>query len=116
MQNKQLVMYTRSTFLCPYVSIAERVFHKHNIDYITVDIDTNEEARQRVLNWTGFMSVPTIVVANEGEVLPYETQAPLNGDSPRGVDRGTMITEPSGKLLETWLKKHGFIAQQAPAN
>ena len=41
---------------------------------------------------------------------PYEDPDPLEeGNSPRGVDRGTMITEPGEMKLEDWLKKHGFM-------
>ncbi|PJF44195.1 MAG: hypothetical protein CUN55_05240 [Phototrophicales bacterium] len=110
MAEQQLVMYTRSAFVCPYVKIAERVLKKHGVNYIEVDIDQDEDARQRVLHWTGFLSVPTLVIAPQHEVLPIEEPEPLdNGQSPRGIDRGYMLTEPSGKQLETWLQKHGFI-------
>lgn len=109
MTDKRLVMYSRSAFLCPYVQIAERVLHKYNVPYSEVDIDTDTAARSRVLEWTGFLSVPTLVVAEGEDVMPYEPPAPLIEASPRGIDRGVMITEPSGKQLETWLRKHGFL-------
>ena len=71
---------------------------------------TAEEAERRVLDWTGFKSVPTIIAARPGEDLPCEEPAPLpKGSSPRGIDRGSMITEASEEQLETWLRKHGFI-------
>jgi hypothetical protein len=73
-------------------------------------IDQNEEAARRVKSWTGFQSVPTIIVARRGEDVPYEEPAPLPvGGSPRGVDRGSMITEPSEEDLVNWLKHNGFI-------
>ncbi len=56
MPEKQLVMYSRSKFMCPYVRIAERVFRKYGLDYAEVDIDRDHAARQRVLSWTGFLS------------------------------------------------------------
>lgn len=111
MSTNRLVMYTRSAFICPYVKIAERVFKKYNVAYTEVDIDQDEAARQRVIEWTGFLSVPTLVVASEDSVIPLEEPEPLSkGRSPRGIDRGYVITEPSGKQLETWLYKHDIIS------
>ncbi len=69
------------------------------------------EARQRVLDWVGFYSVPTLVIANPGEVLPYEEPEALErGLSPRGIDRGSMLTEPGASQLKQWLTHHAFIA------
>jgi hypothetical protein len=39
-----------------------------------------------------------------GEPRPLET-----GRSPRGVDRGPVITEPDMVSLQQWLARHGFI-------
>lgn len=114
--NKQLVMYTRSAFVCPYVRIAERVFQTHDIDYVEVDIDQDDTAKQRVLDWTGFLSVPTLVIAHEGSILPNEAPEALSDDaSPRGIDRGSMLTEPSGQQLEIWLEKHGILNKENAA-
>ncbi len=104
----EIVMYTRLAG-CPYVRTAKRVFDRFTVPYREVFIDEDETANQRVLDWTGFKSVPTIIVARPGEDLPYEDPAPLEGGSPKGVDRGSMITEPGEVQLEEWLRKHGFI-------
>ncbi|MBI5961015.1 MAG: glutaredoxin family protein [Chloroflexi bacterium] len=104
----EIVMYSR-TVPCPYVRTAKRVFERLNVSYREVFIDKDAAAEQRVIDWTGFKSVPTIVVARLGEDLPYEAPAPLLSDSPRGIDRGTMITEPGEATLEDWLGKHGFV-------
>jgi hypothetical protein len=62
------------------------------------------------LDWTGFLSVPTLVVSKIGEDLPYTDFSVLpKGDSPRGIDRGPILTEASSEELENWLRKHGFI-------
>jgi glutaredoxin len=107
--DKELVMYSRTTY-CPYLSTARRVLSKYDIPYREIMINEDETALQRVLDWTGFRSVPTIILAEPGEDLPFEEPQPLKeGDSPRGVDRGSMITEPSSYDLEKWLRKHGFI-------
>ncbi len=105
----ELVMYSR-TRACPYVRAAKRVLERVNVAYREIYIDEDSEAERRVEEWTGFRSVPTIIVANPGEDYPYEPPAPLPpGASPKGVDRGSMITEPGEMVFEDWLRKHGFI-------
>jgi len=51
------------------------------------------------------------VVIAEGESLePYEPPRPLMpGSGPRGVDRGSMITEASRAELRAWLVKSGLL-------
>jgi len=110
MSDKELVMYSRS-YGCPFVSTAKRVLEQYNVPYREIMIDKDSTAKQRVLDWTGFLSVPTMVIANSGEDLPYTDFAPLpKGDSPRGIDRGPMLTEASTQQVEDWLRKHGLIA------
>ncbi|MCU0513867.1 MAG: glutaredoxin family protein, partial [Anaerolineae bacterium] len=93
--NHELVMYTR-TAGCPFVTTAKRVLADFGVPYREVFIDQDPEARARVLAWTGFLSVPTLVVAAPGQDVPWTAVAPLPpGDSPRGVDRGPMLTEAS---------------------
>jgi glutaredoxin len=109
MTDKELVMYGRS-YGCPFITTARRVLAAHNIPYRELHIDTDPLAKQRVLDWTGFLSVPTLVVARPGEDLPYTDFTFLpRGTSPRGIDRGPMLTEASSRELEDWLQKHGFI-------
>ncbi len=115
MPTRELVMYSRS-FGCPYVSVAKRVFADFALSYREIMIDGNPNARARVLDWTGFLSVPTLVVAELGSEFPFEKPAPLPpGVSPRGVDRGSMITEPHRSELKAWLVKHGFISAEDSA-
>jgi glutaredoxin len=105
----ELVMYSRLA-PCPYVRTAKQVLERLCVPYREVFIDQDEQAGRRVLDWTGYQSVPTLVVVRPGENLPYEEPAPIpSGTSPRGVDRGTIITEPGELQLENWLRKHGFI-------
>jgi glutaredoxin len=112
-QEKRLVMYLRNTS-CLYVSTARHVLDQMGISYQEIDIDRDKTARERVLNWTGFLSVPTLVIARPGETVPFEDPRPLpRGQSPRGVDRGSMLTEPSGPQLEQWLARHGLAAEDA---
>lgn len=110
-EQKELVMYSRS-FGCPFVSTAKRVLQHHDVCYREIMIDQDPQAKQRVIDWTGFLSVPTLIVAHQGEDMPFEAVTPLEpGASPRGIDRGAMITEAYESELEDWLRKHGFIAE-----
>ncbi len=109
--NHELVMYSRSTG-CPFVSLAKRVLEDYALDYNEIHIDHDETARERVRAWTGFLSVPTLVVAETGDIMPLGDPVPLEkGKSPRGIDRGPMITEPNMAQLIDWLKQHGFITE-----
>lgn len=107
--NKELVMYTR-TAGCPYITVAKRILERESVPYREIYIDKDPRAEERVREWTGYLSVPTLVVVNPGENLPYEPQDPLDrGQSPRGIDRGTMLTEANAGQLKRWLRRHGFI-------
>ena len=106
---KKLVMYTRRMG-CPFVSIAKRVLGEYEVTYEEIFIDKDPIARQRVTDWTGFQSVPTLIVAYEDSILPIEEPSPLEtGKSPQGIDRGYMITEPRETQLIEWLRKHAFV-------
>lgn len=103
---KELIMYTRTSG-CPLVSSAKRVLQQNGITYREIFIDRDEAARQRVLDWTGFQAVPTLVISESGGVVPLSTPPALpKGSSPRGIDRGDMITEPNDQQLIDWLRKH----------
>ena len=107
-----LVMYSRTT-PCPFVNLAHRVLEAQHVTFREVYIDTDKAMEQRVLKWTGFLSVPTLIVAHKGEDLPYSEPGYLEKDaSPRGIDRGSMITEPSEEQLIAWLEHHGFLRER----
>lgn len=109
-QARELVMYTRTTG-CAFVTTAKKVLTAHDVPYREIFIDKDPEAKQRVLDWTGFLSVPTLIIANTDEDLPFEDATPLEkGVSPRGVDRGVMLTEGSTSEVEAWLRKHRLIS------
>jgi glutaredoxin len=107
--DKELLMYSR-TSPCPFVTLARRALADYGIAYREILIDQDAQARQRVLDWTGFLAVPTLVAARPGEFLPYDEPAPLPaGASPRGINRGSMITEPNIDQLTGWLRQHAFL-------
>ena len=106
---REIVMYSRS-YSCPYVRRAKRVLTRYQVPYHEILINQVPAARRKVVEWTGFESVPTIIVIDPGQDLPYQPPSPLPaGTSPRGVDRGSMITEPSEQQLTAWLRRHSFI-------
>ncbi len=106
---QELVMYNR-TMGCPLVSLSRRVLQEHNVIYRDIFIDKDPQAKERVLKWTGFLAVPTLVVVQAGEDVPGEEPEVLpQGASPRGIDRGLMITEPNEQQLIQWLQKHHII-------
>lgn len=107
--DKEIVMYVRS-FYCPGVALARDLMNRYGVPYREIDIDANLEMAERVKEWTHHLSVPTIVIANRGEDVPFEDFLPRPKDrSIKGFDRGPMITEPNNRALENWLHKHGFL-------
>jgi glutaredoxin len=115
MSNYELVMYSR-TSPCPFVSLAKRVLEREGIAYRELFIDQDRTFENRVLEWTGFLSVPTLVIAHPGEDLPISTPAPLlPGASPRGIDRGAMLTEPAEEQLIAWLRRYDLLDTEAQA-
>ncbi len=106
---KRLVVYVRSSF-CPDVERTREFLSKHRVPHHLIDADYDAAAKERVRQWTGFLSFPTLVVAEENSIEPMIPPEPLSpGQSPRDVDRGTMITEASARGLENFLRRHGFI-------
>ncbi len=109
MPQLELVMYSRMT-PCPFVSLARRVLARHAVIHREIFIDQDQQAESRVLAWTGFLSVPTLILAHPGEDLPYTAPTPLApNSSPRGIDRGSMLTEPSEEQLIEWLRRIGLL-------
>ena len=111
MSDKSLIMYSR-TIPCPDCERARALLQELAVPYQEVMIDLDPAARGVVENLTGFDSVPTLVVTRPGEASPFPAPRPLEaGRSPRGVDRGTVITEPDMISLEKWLHGHGFVVE-----
>ncbi|MBN1285247.1 MAG: glutaredoxin family protein [Anaerolineae bacterium] len=107
--SKEIVIYHRSTG-CPYSTLAKKVFTREGLKYREVFFDKDPEAERRVREWTGgYLPAPTIVLTNPGEDLPYRPPDPLAKQSPRGVDRGSMISEPNATQLRMWLESQGMI-------
>ena len=104
----RLVVYGRSSF-CPDMMRWQQWLRRHPTEHLAFDIDSDREARAKVVEWTGHMSVPTLVVAADDGLDPIEEPTPLPpGRGPRGIDRGTMLTEPNPGQVEALLDRHGI--------
>lgn len=111
--DRELVMYVR-TFSCGYVTLARQELDRVGIPYREINVDQDPAARERLLAWTGYLSVPTLIIAAPGSDVPHTEPAPLElGSSPRGIDRGPMLTEPGRQQLRDWLRQSGFVADDA---
>lgn len=109
MADKALIVYSR-TIPCPDCERARQLLQDHAVPFQEVMIDLDPAARSYVEKLTGFHAVPTLVVAQPGDATPISEPRPLeHGRSPRGVDRGPVISEPDMISLKRWLLGHGFI-------
>ena len=104
----RLVVYGRSSF-CPDMMRWDHWLKRNPVDHVAFDIDTDRDALAKVVAWTGHQSVPTLVIAADDGVDPIEVPSDLpEGRGPRGVDRGTMLTEPNPGQVEVFLERHGI--------
>ncbi len=110
MTDQTRIKYTR-TRPCPACARARALLTENSVPFREVMIDLDPEARSYVEKLTGFRAVPTLVVSPPNLGQPQVEAKPLEqGRSPRGVDRGPVITEPDMIGLRRWLAKHGFLA------
>ncbi len=106
---KEIVMYVRTSY-CPLVALARDVMQRYQVPYRELNIDDDSAIAARVKEWTHHYSVPTILIANSGEDVPYTDFLPRpTYRTIKGYDRGPMITEPNNRELENWLYEHGFL-------
>ena len=106
---KEIVMYVRTSY-CPLVALARDVMQRYQVPYRELNIDDDPAIAARVKEWTHHYSVPTILIANSGEDVPYTDFLPRpTHRTIKGYDRGPMITEPNNRELENWLYEHGFL-------
>ncbi len=102
----RLVVYGRSSF-CPDMMRFEQWVRAHPIAFVSFDIDADQDARDFVVHYTGHVSVPTLVIAPEEHFGPIEEPAKL-ARGPRGIDRGSMLTEPANGQVEEFLRRNGI--------
>lgn len=107
--SKQVVLYMSPW--CGSSLDAQRALNEWGVPYRSINIKEDKAAAGRVRAWTGYESVPTLLIAEGDSVEPYEPPVPLpTGRGPRGIDRGSMLTEPTRAELRAWLMKHGLLS------
>jgi glutaredoxin len=107
--SKQVVVYMSPW--CYNSKDTQQAFSEWQVPARFINIKDDRAAAARVKGWVGFESVPTVLIAEGEGVEPFEPPAPLaQGASPRGVDRGSMITEANRTQLREWLVKHGMLS------
>lgn len=109
-----------SSIPCPDMARFHWWLRHHEVSAIAfVDIHREEWAYERVLQWTGHASVPTLVIAEDEGVEPVAPPTPLApGQRVRGFDRGTMLTEPNPGQIEEFLTRNGIAVtpRETPAD
>jgi len=106
--SKNLVVYMSPW--CGSSMDTQRALTEWGVTCRYVNVKEDRAAATRVRGWTGFESVPTLVIVADGGEEPYEPPAALSaGTGPRGVDRGSMLTEPTRQQLRAWLEKNQLI-------
>lgn len=103
-----LVIYGKTTF-CPDLENTRRWLHSWRVPYRQISYDLDEQAALRLDSWLGSRTVPTLVIANYGEVTPIHP--PLDADLKhlRNTDRGSILHEPEEATLRAFLVRHGFL-------
>jgi len=97
---------------CSQSQDTQRALGEWQVPFTAVDIKADRAAAARLRQWVGFESVPTVVIAEEESLEPCEPPKPLMpGSGPRGIDRGSIITEASRAQLRAWLVKNGLLEQ-----
>jgi len=86
---------------------------RHEVDAMVMrDIHQDREAMEIVLGLTGGnASVPTLVIAPDDGWLPIRPPAPLKGRL-RGVDRGTVLTEPNPGQIADFLRANDIAVRE----
>jgi formylglycine-generating enzyme required for sulfatase activity len=105
-----LVVYGRTTF-CPDLMRLQSWLVAWNVPYRQVNVDMDEEAAIRLDDWLGNRVIPTLVVAQRGELTPISEPAPADLSRLRSTDRGSMLHEPDEATLRAFLVRNGFLAE-----
>jgi glutaredoxin len=105
----RLLIYTRASS-CPDQALVRRCLEEFKIKPIEIDISTQADAAQQLIELAGCLAVPTLVAADEHHD-PIAPPLPMEPDRlVRNVDRGSIISEPTRDGLRAFLIRHGFLA------
>jgi len=92
---------------------------RHDVaSLVYVDIHHERWAYDRVVEWTGHASVPTLVIAADDSLDPITQPIALPpGRSARAFDRGTMLTEPNPPQIADFLRRNGIeVSEREPSS
>lgn len=105
----RLLMFTRER-TCPDQELTRLCLREFDVEPVEVNISRDRDAARMLMEQVGALAVPTFIVADEyGE--PISPPLPVTaGQSVRGVDRGSIISEPSREGLHAFLVKHNFLS------
>ena len=102
-------MYTRER-TCSDQQLVRICLQEFGVQAFEINISREPDAAQMMLELTGCLSVPTLVVVDEND-KPIEPLRPIDPEiSVRNVDRGSLISEPSRDGLRKFLVKHGLLS------
>lgn len=104
-----LILVGRSVF-CPDLIKVKEWLHAWNVPYREVHHDLNEDMASRLDEWLGSRTVPTLFVAEYGQIDPITAPAEANLRALRDTDRGSMLHEPEEATLRAFLTRHGMLA------
>lgn len=105
----KLLMFTRAGS-CPDQALARRCLDEFKLNPIELNISTERDAAQTLLELAGCLAVPTLVAADERHT-PITPPLPMDPHrSVHNIDRGSIISEPTRDGLRAFLIRHGFLA------
>ena len=64
--NRKVSIY--STPMCPYCEMAKDFFNENKVEYVNHDVSTDVEKRKEMIEITGQMGVPVIVIDEQAIV------------------------------------------------
>ncbi|MGE3961753.1 MAG: glutaredoxin family protein [Dehalococcoidia bacterium] len=102
-----------SSVPCPDMARFGWWLDRHEVDAMVIrDVHRDREAMEILLGLTGGnASVPTLVITDDDEWLPLRPPSPLAGRL-RGVDRGTVLTEPNPGQIAGFLRANGIEVRE----
>jgi len=107
---RQVVVYMSPW--CSSSQDTQRALKEWGVPATFINVKDDRSAAIRLRGLVGFESVPTVVLVENGGTDPCEPPTDLpTGKSPRGVDRGSIITEATRMQLRSWLVKQGLLQE-----
>jgi hypothetical protein len=108
---KEIIIYTQARY-SPFTALARDLLTRYQIPYREIDITGQPTLADHLRPYVRDLDLPTLMVAEPGADSPITPPYPLEtSQSPSGLDRGSLISQPNNQQLENWLHKHGFLSK-----